>query len=161
MRDVPAASSSTEPTASDQEMPFVISVCPGNRLDEPTVSGLDLPQGQTKPGARYPLAKGTSRSAGPDSGRRCGVKRNEVPYHRGRGWNIAGGIDMTETERIPGYCALCTSRCGSIAVVENGRFVALEPDPTHPTGQALCSKGRAAPELVYHPDRLRHPLKRT
>ena len=68
---------------------------------------------------------------------------------------------MTETERIPGYCALCTSRCGSIAVVENGRFVALEPDPTHPTGQALCSKGRAAPELVYHPDRLRHPLKRT
>src|SRR5215470_7316780 len=39
MRGVPAASSSTELTASDQEMPFVISVCPGNRLDEPTVSG--------------------------------------------------------------------------------------------------------------------------
>src|SRR5262249_32119590 len=86
---------------------------------------------------------------------------NEVPYDRGREWNIAGGADMTEIERIPGYCALCASRCGSIAVVENGRFVALEPDPTHPTGQALCSKGRAAPELVYHPDRLRHPLKRT
>ncbi len=65
------------------------------------------------------------------------------------------------TERIPGYCALCVSRCGSIAVVENGRFVALEPDPAHPTGQALCAKGRAAPELVYHPDRLLYPLKRT
>ena len=65
------------------------------------------------------------------------------------------------TERIPGYCALCVSRCGSIAVVENGRFVALEPDPAHPTGQALCAKGRAAPELVYHPDRLHYPLKRT
>jgi anaerobic selenocysteine-containing dehydrogenase len=65
------------------------------------------------------------------------------------------------TERIPGYCALCISRCGSIAVVEDGRFVALEPDPSHPTGQALCAKGRAAPELVYHPDRLLHPLKRT
>src|SRR5262247_429715 len=65
------------------------------------------------------------------------------------------------TERIPGYCALCISRCGSIAVVENGRFVALEPDPSHPTGQALCAKGRAAPELVYHPDRLLYPLKRT
>ena len=59
------------------------------------------------------------------------------------------------------YCALCVSRCGSIAVVENGRFVALEPDPSHPTGQALCAKGRAAPELVYHPDRLLYPLKRT
>ena len=65
------------------------------------------------------------------------------------------------TERIPSYCALCISRCGAIAVVENGRFVALEPDPSHPTGHALCAKGRAAPELVYHRDRLLHPLKRT
>jgi anaerobic selenocysteine-containing dehydrogenase len=69
--------------------------------------------------------------------------------------------DKQSTGRIPGYCALCRSRCGSIAVVENGRFVALEPDPSHPTGQALCAKGRAAPELVYHSDRLRYPLKRT
>ncbi len=69
--------------------------------------------------------------------------------------------DNLSTERISGYCALCTSRCGSIAVVDNGRFTALEPDPTHPTGKALCAKGRAAPELVYHPDRLLYPLKRT
>ena len=67
----------------------------------------------------------------------------------------------TTVERIPSYCALCVSRCGSIAVVEDGRFVALEPDPSHPTGQALCAKGRAAPELVYHQDRLLYPLKRT
>jgi anaerobic selenocysteine-containing dehydrogenase len=69
--------------------------------------------------------------------------------------------DRPTAERIPGYCALCISRCGSVAVIEDGRFVRLEPDPTHPTGQALCAKGRAAPELVYHPDRLLHPLKRT
>jgi anaerobic selenocysteine-containing dehydrogenase len=48
-----------------------------------------------------------------------------------------------------------------VAIVENGRFVALEPDPSHPTGRALCAKGRAAPELVYHSERLLHPLKRT
>jgi len=64
-------------------------------------------------------------------------------------------------ERIPGYCGLCVSRCGSIATVDDGRFVALDPDPTHPTGRALCAKGRAAPELVYHPGRLRYPLRRT
>jgi anaerobic selenocysteine-containing dehydrogenase len=69
--------------------------------------------------------------------------------------------DQQSVKRISGYCALCISRCGSIAVVEKGRFVALEPDPSHPTGQALCAKGRAAPELVYHPDRLLYPLKRT
>ena len=65
------------------------------------------------------------------------------------------------SQRIPGYCALCISRCGSVAVVEDGRFVALEPDPAHPTGKALCAKGRAAPELVYHADRLLYPMKRT
>ena len=70
-------------------------------------------------------------------------------------------IDKVTIERIPGYCALCISHCGSIAVIENGRFVALEPNPSHPTGKALCAKGRAAPELVYHPDRLLYPLKRT
>ena len=63
-------------------------------------------------------------------------------------------------ERIPGYCALCTSVCGCVSVVEDGRLVAVEPDPAHPTGKALCGKGRAAPELVYHEDRLLHPLRR-
>jgi anaerobic selenocysteine-containing dehydrogenase len=69
--------------------------------------------------------------------------------------------EQQTVEAIPGYCALCISRCGSIARVENGRFVALDPDPSHPTGGALCAKGRAAPELVYHPDRLLYPLRRT
>jgi anaerobic selenocysteine-containing dehydrogenase len=48
-----------------------------------------------------------------------------------------------------------------VATVDNGRFTRLDPDPSHPTGQALCAKGRAAPELVYHPERLTHPLRRT
>jgi len=69
--------------------------------------------------------------------------------------------DKQTTERIPGYCGLCVSRCGSIGVVEDGRLIALEPDPSHPTGKALCAKGRAAPELVYNPDRLLYPIKRT
>ena len=69
--------------------------------------------------------------------------------------------DTQSSQRIPCYCAMCVSRCGSTAVVENGRFIALEPLPSHPTGKALCAKGRAAPELVYHPDRLLYPLKRT
>src|SRR5437870_5817722 len=69
--------------------------------------------------------------------------------------------DKQSGQRIPGYGALCGSPGGSIAVVEKGRIVALEPDPSHPTGKALCAKGRAAPELVYHSDRLLYPLKRT
>ena len=70
----------------------------------------------------------------------------------------AGHADM---QRIRGYCALCIARCGTVASVEEGRFTRLDPDPSHPTGQAICAKGRAAPELVYHPDRLMYPLRRT
>ncbi len=65
------------------------------------------------------------------------------------------------TERPRGYCALCISRCGCIGTVEDGVLTRVDPDPSHPTGQALCVKARAAPEAVYHPDRILHPLRRT
>ena len=68
---------------------------------------------------------------------------------------------MQRTEKVPSFCALCISRCGATATLEDGRFTGLEADPAHPTGQALCIKGKVAPELVYHPDRLVHPMKRT
>jgi anaerobic selenocysteine-containing dehydrogenase len=64
-------------------------------------------------------------------------------------------------ETVPTYCALCVSRCGALADVEDGRLLALRPDPSHPTGKALCLKGKAAPDLVGHPDRLVHPMRRT
>lgn len=62
---------------------------------------------------------------------------------------------------MPTFCPLCVSRCGAKATITDGRFVALEPDPSHPTGSALCVKGKAAPELVDHTARLLHPLRRT
>lgn len=64
-------------------------------------------------------------------------------------------------EKVSTFCALCTSRCGAIATVEDGRLTALSADPNHPTGRALCIKGKVAPELVYSSDRLLHPMKRT
>lgn len=70
---------------------------------------------------------------------------------------------MSETDcsqNIQGYCALCTSSCGCISVVKNGRLLKVEPDPSHPTGQAMCGKGRAAAELVHHNERLLYPLRR-
>ena len=63
--------------------------------------------------------------------------------------------------KVRGYCALCTAHCATIATVENGRVTRLDPDPEHPNGGVLCLKGKAAPDLVYHPDRLDYPLRRT
>lgn len=64
-------------------------------------------------------------------------------------------------QRIAGYCTLCRSRCGAAAVLDAGRLTGLEPLPGHPTGGALCAKGRATPELLYSPRRLTRPLRRT
>lgn len=66
------------------------------------------------------------------------------------------------SEQVSTFCALCVSRCGAKATIAaDGSFLALRPDPSHPTGRALCVKGKAAPEIVRHADRLLHPLRRT
>ena len=63
-------------------------------------------------------------------------------------------------ETIHTYCAMCTSRCGVIATIEDNVFTKVTADPDHPNG-CICMKGAAAPEMVYSPDRLRQPMKRT
>jgi anaerobic selenocysteine-containing dehydrogenase len=68
---------------------------------------------------------------------------------------------MGRDEQVPVFCPLCVSKCGATATIRDGQFVELGPDPSHPTGDAICTKGKAAPELVNHPDRLEHPLRRT
>ncbi|GFG49678.1 molybdopterin dinucleotide-binding protein [Mycolicibacterium agri] len=60
-----------------------------------------------------------------------------------------------------GYCTLCRSRCGALYSIEGDRLLSVAPDPEHPTGAALCPKGRAAPEIVHSPRRLTRPLRRT
>ena len=69
--------------------------------------------------------------------------------------------ETPDVRQVHGYCSLCIARCGTVATVTDGRFTRLDPDPAHPTGAAICAKGRAAPELVYHKDRLKKPLRRT
>lgn len=66
-----------------------------------------------------------------------------------------------DTQRTVGYCTLCRSRCGTVNLVENGRLVSVEPLSAHPTGGAMCTKGRAAPELLHSPERLAYPMRRT
>ena len=71
-------------------------------------------------------------------------------------------LDPTQsTKTVRGFCALCTAHCATTATVVDGNVVRLEADHDHPNGGVFCLKGKAAPELVYHPDRLNYPLKRT
>ncbi|WP_079127286.1 molybdopterin-dependent oxidoreductase [Streptomyces sp. TP-A0874] len=64
-------------------------------------------------------------------------------------------------EKKRGYCTLCRSRCGAVYTVESGRITGVAPDTSHPTGTALCPKGRAAPEIAHSTRRLTSPLRRT
>lgn len=62
---------------------------------------------------------------------------------------------------IPGYCTFCRSRCGTTNRIRNGRLESVAPLPDHPTGKAICPKGRAAPEVVHSARRLMRPMRRT
>ena len=59
-------------------------------------------------------------------------------------------------------CALCPGGCGVRARRVGGRVVKLDGNPFHPVnGGRLCPKGQAALQLLYHPDRVSTPLRRT
>jgi len=68
---------------------------------------------------------------------------------------------MTTNQVIKSTCGLCQIGCGVLVHVDNGTVVKVEGDPESPLNKGiLCSKGLASLEYLYHPDRLRHPLKR-
>jgi len=57
---------------------------------------------------------------------------------------------------------MCDDHCALNVYMEEGRVVDIDGYKEHPWNRGrLCSKGRAAVDLVYHPDRLWKPLKRT
>ena len=77
----------------------------------------------------------------------------------------------------PSICPLCAAGCGltvrvmegdaeviregKLGVTKMGLAKKLEGDPQHPVNQGkLCTRGQAAAEITYHPDRVGHPLKR-
>ncbi|HYB42045.1 MAG TPA: hypothetical protein VEL75_09775, partial [Candidatus Methylomirabilis sp.] len=64
---------------------------------------------------------------------------------------------------IPSYfstvCRECPAGCGAVAKNRDGRIVKLEGNPDHPVNSgALCVRGQAALQALYHPDRFRSPL---
>ena len=67
----------------------------------------------------------------------------------------------TEDKIIASNCRGCHGGCGVLVHVKDSRIVKIEGDPEYPTNHGtMCSKGLAFIQLVYHPDRLKYPLKR-
>lgn len=54
----------------------------------------------------------------------------------------------------------CYGTCGLISYVKEGKLLKVEGDLKHGyTNGRLCAKGYAYPEYVYHPERLRYPMR--
>ncbi len=59
-------------------------------------------------------------------------------------------------------CQSSHCECGVLVHVEDGRVVKIEGDPAHPMNRGFtCVKAQAYPQLLYHPNRLRYPLRRS
>jgi anaerobic selenocysteine-containing dehydrogenase len=92
---------------------------------------------------------------------------------------------VPEEELIPGIatwkpsvCTLCSAGCGLLVrvmqgeaevvrhgqqgLIKMGLAKKLEGNPQHPVNQGkLCARGQAGLQVLYHPDRITHPIKRT
>ena len=63
---------------------------------------------------------------------------------------------------VPTYCRICEPLCGLIATVEDGRLVSVRGDRDNPLSQGFhCVKSNAMIDVVYDPDRLLRPQRRT
>jgi anaerobic selenocysteine-containing dehydrogenase len=62
---------------------------------------------------------------------------------------------------VKSHCRMCHGGCGVLVYLKEENVVKIAGDPDCPINHGtLCSKGIASPQLVYHPERLRHPLRR-
>ena len=91
---------------------------------------------------------------------------------------------VPEEELVPGIatwkpsvCTLCTAGCGLLVrvmqgeaevvrrgqqgLIKMGLAKKLEGNPQHPVNRGkLCARGQAGLQVLYHPDRITHPIKR-
>lgn len=58
-------------------------------------------------------------------------------------------------------CRMCHGVCQVLVHLRDGKVTKITGDPNSPTSRGyLCPKGAASADLLYHPDRLTHPLRR-
>ncbi len=71
--------------------------------------------------------------------------------------NLPAGV-----QRLTTACGICSPNCGALAWVKDGALMFLEGLPGDLAGGGkLCGKGASGAGMVYDPDRLKYPMKRT
>ena len=63
---------------------------------------------------------------------------------------------------IASTCLLCPAGCGILGEVMDGRVTKIVGNPRHPNNRGkICSRGHAGVNVLYDPDRLLYPFKRS
>jgi anaerobic selenocysteine-containing dehydrogenase len=64
-------------------------------------------------------------------------------------------------EIVRSACRMCHGVCQVLVHLDGDRVVKVTGDPESPVSRGyICPKGSATPELLYHKDRVLHPLRR-
>ncbi len=71
------------------------------------------------------------------------------------------GVTPGQAQYYASTCRFCPAGCGTLVRVSEGRAKKIEGNPKHPVNRGkLCARGQAVLQELYHPDRVRQPLKR-
>ncbi|HJX04053.1 MAG TPA: molybdopterin-dependent oxidoreductase, partial [Dehalococcoidia bacterium] len=71
-------------------------------------------------------------------------------------------MSSAQEQSIRTICGFCHTNCGLIVRIKNDVIQSIRPDPQHPVNMGgACPKGLAGKEVVYAPERLLHPLRKT
>lgn len=97
-------------------------------------------------------------------GTAAGLTLSQIPFRRllaqGQGKSIFPSSGPEEW--IPSICSQCPAGCGIMVRVVAGKAVKIEGNPLHPVNRgSICPKGQAGLQLLYDPDRIQGPLKRS
>ncbi len=73
----------------------------------------------------------------------------------------ADPLDYARARAVPTICFGCTTHCGVIGWVQDGRVRLIEGNPLDPNSQGtICSKANGLISATEQPERLLHPMRR-
>jgi len=102
---------------------------------------------------------GAAVASVPLSVRTAHAKASEILKKGGEAYSHFSGTKLTP---VPSICDQCPSHCAIIGYVDGGRVVKIEGQPKSIRNQGkVCAKGQASGQIIYDPDRILSPLRRT
>jgi anaerobic selenocysteine-containing dehydrogenase len=74
---------------------------------------------------------------------------------------VAQGLRSGSETYVLSTCGMCLAGCGIRVRVVEGRAVKIEGNPDSPVNRGgLCARGQAGIQMLYHPARIRRPMRR-